>query len=180
MTLTEKQKAFCHEYIVDLNAAAAYKRAGYSVKENAARAGASTLLTNPNIQVEIQRLQELRARRTDITADRVLTAIGAIAFTPITNVIKVSGGKVVVSASDKWTPATKLAVESIRQSKDGITIKMHNKVDALGKLMQHLGMLSDLNIAIATLKTYGEVEKTNDGYRVILHAENSTADQSQE
>ena len=111
MSLTEKQKAFCHEYIIDLNAVAAYKRAGYSVKDNAARAGASTLLTNPNVQVEIQRLQELRARRTDITADRVLTAIGAIAFTPITNVIIIKDKKVEIVSSEKWTPATRLAIE---------------------------------------------------------------------
>ncbi len=176
MALTEKQKNFCHEYLVDLNATLAYKRAGYAGSLIAARASSSTLLANPNIQVEIQRLQELRARRTDITADRVLTTIGAIAFTPITEVLNVSGNKVTVTNSEEWSPSTRLAVESIRESKDGITVKMHNKVDALGKLMQHLGMLSDLNVAIATLGTYGKVQKTDEGYRVILNAPNAASD----
>lgn len=176
MVLTKKQKNFCHEYLVDLNATLAYKRAGYAGNDVTAANNGYKLLRNTEIQVKIQRLQELRAERTDITTDKVLTAIGAIAFTPITQVLKVCGDDVEIISSDQWSPATKLAVESVRQSKDGITIKMHNKVDALGKLMQHLGMLSDLNVAIATLGTYGKVEKTEEGYRIILNAPNAASD----
>ncbi len=44
--LTAKQKTFVNEYLVDLNATAAYKRAGYTVRGNAAEANASRLLRN--------------------------------------------------------------------------------------------------------------------------------------
>jgi phage terminase small subunit len=178
MALTEKQKNFCHEYLIDLNASLAYKRAGYAGNDVTAGKNGYKLLNITEIQLEIQRLQDLRAKRTDITADKVLTAVGAIAFTPITQVLKIEGQNIELFDSAKWSPAARLAVESVRKAKDGsITVKMHNKVDALGKLMQHLGMLSDLNIAIATLKTYGEVQTIEEGYRVILHAKNAATDQ---
>lgn len=186
MALTEKQKNFCHEYLIDLNAVAAYKRAGYSVKDNAARAGASTLLTNPNIQAEVQRLQELRARRTDITADNTLKRIHELAHSNIFPVLKAVEEK----QEDDLSIAVQKTVKQVKrksyrkETNQGVeetyevVVTMHDVLRPVEMLAQHLGMLSDLNIAIATLKTYGEVEKTDDGYRIILNAENSTADQS--
>ena len=68
--LNEKQKRFVDEYLIDLNANQAAIRAGYSVKT--ARSIASELLTKPNIQEEIQRRVDDRAKRTEITQDSVL------------------------------------------------------------------------------------------------------------
>lgn len=49
--LTDKQIIFANEYLVDLNATRAYKKAYPSVKkDSAARANASKLLTNANIK----------------------------------------------------------------------------------------------------------------------------------
>lgn len=52
--LSKKQELFCHEYIKDRNAGAAYVRAGYS--ENGARQSGKRLLTNAYVQ---QRIEEL-------------------------------------------------------------------------------------------------------------------------
>ncbi len=54
--LTEKQKRFVEEYLVDLNATQAYIRAGYKAKENAAAVSALKLLRNDKIQKEIQKV----------------------------------------------------------------------------------------------------------------------------
>ena len=64
--MTEKQKIFCDEYLIDLNATRAYKAAYPKVKkDSAARANGSKLLTNANIKSYIaERLEELHSERT--------------------------------------------------------------------------------------------------------------------
>ena len=56
ISLNEKQKRFCEEYVKDYNGAQAAIRAGYSAKT--ARVIASEHLTKPNIQSYVQELQE--------------------------------------------------------------------------------------------------------------------------
>jgi phage terminase small subunit len=70
--LTERQKAFVLEYLIDLNATAAYKRAGYDASGNAAESAASRLLRNVKVQAAIQSAMAERAKRTQITADEVV------------------------------------------------------------------------------------------------------------
>ena len=64
--MTEKQKIFCDEYLIDLNATRAYKAAYPKVKKDSvARANGSRLLTNANIKSYIaERLEELHSERT--------------------------------------------------------------------------------------------------------------------
>lgn len=76
--LTLKQKAFAAEYLVDLNAAAAATRAGYS--ERTARAKGYVLLQNPDIQAEIREGMAQRAKRLEISQDMVIQELARIAF----------------------------------------------------------------------------------------------------
>lgn len=71
--LTDKQAAFCREYLIDLNATQAAIRAGYSAKT--AEVIGYQQLQKTSVHAEIQRLMDKRAKRTDITADYVLTTI---------------------------------------------------------------------------------------------------------
>lgn len=68
--LTDKQELFCIEYLVDLNAAQAAIRAGYS--EKTARAAACRLLTNVYIQDKIAILKTERMDNAKINAQWVL------------------------------------------------------------------------------------------------------------
>ena len=58
--LTEKQKRFVQEYLVDLNATAAAKRAGYS--EKSASRIAVELLNKTQVSAEIQKQQAKRQK----------------------------------------------------------------------------------------------------------------------
>ncbi len=78
--LTPKQAAFVREYLKDLNASAAYKRAGYRATGNAAEVNAARLLRNAQVQAAIQSAMDARAKRTEIQADRVLQEIAHAAF----------------------------------------------------------------------------------------------------
>lgn len=79
MKLTEKQKRFCEEYLVDLNATQAAKRAGYSDK-TAYRIGAE-LLQKTSVLDFLRILREQQSERTGITADTVLKELKKIALT---------------------------------------------------------------------------------------------------
>lgn len=71
--LTGKQKRFVEEYLIDLNAAQAAIRAGYS--KNTAYAIGHENLKKPKIAKAIARAQEQRSERTQIDADWVLTRL---------------------------------------------------------------------------------------------------------
>lgn len=64
--LTEKQKRFCEEYIIDLNATRAYKAVYKNCKKDeSARANGSKLLTNTNIKSYIDSLiEEIHTKNT--------------------------------------------------------------------------------------------------------------------
>ena len=68
--LSQKQKRFGREYMVDLNVAAAYVRAGYS--EKGAQSGGSRLLRDPRIQAYIAELEAEATERAGLTIDGVL------------------------------------------------------------------------------------------------------------
>lgn len=79
--LTVRQRAFVQEYLVDLNATAAYKRAGYTAK--APYKHASELLQHPLIAAEIQKAMAARAERTEATADDVVRKLLEIGLSPL-------------------------------------------------------------------------------------------------
>lgn len=75
-TITEKQKRFVDEYLIDLNATAAAKRAGYSEK-TADRIGPE-LLGKTCVSQAIQKALAERQKRTGITQDYVLEKLKEI------------------------------------------------------------------------------------------------------
>ena len=68
--LTAKQTEFISQYLVDLNATAAARRAGYSQKT--AYAIGSENLRKPEIAKAIEEAMEERSKRVEITQDKVL------------------------------------------------------------------------------------------------------------
>jgi len=76
--LTPKQERFVAEYLIDLNATAAARRAGYSAK-TADRIGPE-LLGKTCVSQAIQEARKARQERTGITQDMVVDELAAIAF----------------------------------------------------------------------------------------------------
>ncbi len=68
--LSEKQKQFGREYVIDRNTAAAYVRAGYAKK--CAQSAGSRLLRDPRMQAFLVELGIEIAERTGITTDLVV------------------------------------------------------------------------------------------------------------
>lgn len=72
MSLAPKQQRFVEEYLIDLNASAAYQRAGYLARGNSAEVNAARLLRTAKVQAAITAAQTERAERTKIDADWIL------------------------------------------------------------------------------------------------------------
>lgn len=140
--MTDKQAAFCQEYLIDMNATQAAIRAGYSVQT--AQEQGARLLSNVMVAREIDRLKAERSRRTGITADRVLQELARIAFVDPTDVIDQATGDIragvcpddsaaIASVKRKSTPAGSRELE----------IRFQDKARALEMLGKHLGLFDD-------------------------------------
>ena len=87
--LTEKQKVFVAEYLVDLNATQAAIRAKYA--EKTAYSAGQRLLKDVEVQAAIQREMNRRSERTQITQDNVLNELAKLGFSDIRKVFDDDG-----------------------------------------------------------------------------------------
>lgn len=143
--MTRKQKLFCEEYPIDLNATQAAIRAGYS-PESAGSIG-SELLKKPEIRARIDKMMAERSKRTGINADRVLQELGKIAFVNAADVIDMNNATVKDGADRDDTAAiASVKVKVISGANgEGIEreIRLADKLKALELCGRHLGMFND-------------------------------------
>lgn len=165
MGLTDKQRKFCEEYLIDLNATQAAIRAGYSPKT--AEQTASRLLRNVKVQEYIAKRQKELSRSTEVTQERVIKELALIAFSNNADYAHVVekkmkaevDGMLVDILDEDGKPATyrtvepvlteelteeqKRALAVIKKGRDGLEVKSCDKVKALELLGKHLGMFTD-------------------------------------
>ncbi len=142
--LSEKQRVFVQEYLIDLNATQAAIRAGYSPR-TACEQG-SQLLAKLNIQMEVSRAMAERSRRTGINQDRVIQELARVAFVKMTDAVT-ADGKIREDATDDDLAC----IESIKYkrsdtesgSSEEREVKVGSKLKALELLGRHLGMFRD-------------------------------------
>jgi len=145
-TLTPKQQRFVEEYLVDLNATQAAIRAKYSAK-TAPFIGHENL-KKPNIAAAISRRMKDRARRTEITQDRVLAEYAKLAFYDPRAFYDDNGDLIPIKQLDDQSAAAVagMDVASTTEGKLPITIrkiKLADKKGALDSIARHLGMFVD-------------------------------------
>ena len=193
-SLTEKQRLFCIYYIENFNATKAYQKA-YDCDYQTAMSNASRMLRNAKVKQEIDRLtnecleeQEINSK---LLSKRIFQKYIDIAFTDITDYI--TFGK--QEREGEFGPYTVNYVDlkdsnnvdgglisEVSQGKDGIKIKLQDKMKALQWLSDRTDMLSDkdrykLDLEItktelAMLKQGGdEGEVEDDGFIESLNAQ---------
>ncbi len=145
--LTPKQERFVAEYLVDLNATAAYRRAGYKARGRSAENAASRLLGVVGVQQAIQAGQAARGVQTGITAARVLTELAKLAFSDMRSFTSWGPSGVVLRDSATLSADEAACVAEVSQTVTegggALKFKLHSKVDALDKLCRHLGVYND-------------------------------------
>ena len=140
--MTPKQQHFVDEYLVDLNATQAAMRAGYGAK-SAASAG-SRLLRHPAIALAIETAKKARSDRTQLTQDRVLKALGQIAFANLSDYLTWGEEGMVLKNStqldcDQQAAIIEVSMTSTASSRR-VKIRQGDKLKALELLGKHLGM----------------------------------------
>lgn len=155
--LTEKQKRFADEYLIDLNATQAAIRAGYS-KKTASRI-AIELLNKTHVSEYVQKRQSRLQAKTEVTQERVIAELAKIGFASITDYLEYKTALRVIDHDENGNPIHDWAmlvnaidsaevdgspIQEVSISKDGtFKFKLYSKLDALEKLARHLGLYND-------------------------------------
>lgn len=163
--LTRNQKIFADEYLIDLNATRAYKAAYKNVKKDeTAAANGSRLLRNAKVKNYIDEKMKEREKRTEVTQDKVVKELAAIAFNKgsdyaqiVEEPIIINGGyvrdpdtgslktqeRIKVTPTNKLTKDQQKAIAGIKEGRNGVEVNTYDKVRALELLGKHLGMFKD-------------------------------------
>lgn len=143
--MTNKQKRFCEEYLIDLNATQAAIRAGYS-PESAQNIGSENL-SKPKLRACIDAALAEQSKRTGVTADRVVRELARVAFANSQDVIDFNSATIKPDASrDDTAAVASVKVKTIPMPDgNGVEreIKLADKLKALELLGRHLGMFTD-------------------------------------
>lgn len=150
--LTAKQAIFCHQYLIDLNGKQAAIRAGYS--EKTAEFQASRLLSSVKLQKLITELQTKSREHCDITKEEVLRELSAILRANIKDYLSFDGTKIKFKSFDQLTDRQLKAIESIKETRNGIEIKLHGKSWSIDRICKILGFDSptDFNVQLENLE----------------------------
>lgn len=139
--MTEKNKRFVEEYLIDLNATQAAIRAGYS--PSTAGSIGNEILKKPEISKAIAHAMAERSKRTGVSQDRIVRELAKIAFSNLTDIVDPFDGSVIQSA-DRDDLACIQSIK-VKQSEDFTEreVRLADKMRALELLGKHLGMFKD-------------------------------------
>lgn len=170
--LTDRQRRFVQEYLVDMNAAAAYRRAGYAAKT--AETCGPRMLRFAQVAKAIKKAQDTTAAKIEVTRDAWLAELKIIGFSDIKNHVDIDSdtGSIRAKGIEDMPADSSRAIESItevrsiHESANGaqtvvnsrVTFRLHSKLEALKQIGEHCGFLKN------KVEVGGEL-----GFRVIDH-----------
>ena len=140
--LTEKQRIFCHEYIVDWNATRSAKAAGYS--EKTAYSIGNENLKKPEIDAYINHIQKDLAKEAGLSKLRVTRELMNLAFS---SVASLKDNWMTVKEFNDLSDAQKACLSYIEHSttkfdggdKEVVKFRLHDKTKALEMLNKMYG-----------------------------------------
>ncbi len=137
-----KKFLFAQNYILrGMNVAEALVAAGYSPKNTAT---AWEFLKDPTVirymQALLQEQQEKLGEIYRADKENIINELVKIAFADPRRIVRVKDGKLQVMDSDEITNIEAAAIAEVSETKRGLRIKFHSKVDALDKLAKILGL----------------------------------------
>lgn len=164
--LTVRERTFCEHYAIHRKPLAAYKVAGYSTNstdETYNSRKAQEILRKEKIQAAIEEIRAEQCQRAQLKADDILAQWKAIGYSDITDVIEFGDFGYIIKDSKSLPKHVTQAIKSIdcrtivtqKGTEHHTKITLHDKLGALNSMAKHLGMLSDLNEALNTLRKYG-------------------------
>ena len=140
--MTDRDRIFADEYLVDLNAFAAAIRAGYAptTARNASAWIREDSPEKPKLRALIDQKLAERSKRTGVNQDRVINELAKLAFVNAGDLLDTDTAKVLPGASRD----DKAAIAGVRKGKGSEReIRLCDKTRALELLGKHLGMFKD-------------------------------------
>lgn len=166
--LTKKENIFCHQYIIDWNAARASRIAGY--KENRDRQTGYDIVTKSYIKQYIDFIKNDFEKEAGITKLKQLKELQKIAYSSISNLHNTWISLEEFEEIKENNPSLLDAIESIdtkieeKTVNEGlvsvkyIKIKLHSKTNAIDQINKMMGyhepekINSDINIIVTRVK----------------------------
>ncbi len=151
--LTPKQERFVQEYLKDLCATKAARRAGYSAR-TADRIGPQ-LLAKTWVAAAVAEAQRARSARTRVEADRVLAELGCLLSVDIGEILDFTQDVPRLKTPSEISESARRALQSVKVKRymegDGddakevevTEFKLHDKNTAIRTALQHLGLMRD-------------------------------------
>lgn len=141
--MDEQHKLFADHYLVTLNAADSYRKAGYKATNKASvENSAVRLLSNVRVQNYIDWKMKERKKQLQIDENYILEFLQNITKRKITDYYKQDPktGKLQLIPLDQISPEKLALVEGIADTPSGLRIKLTPILPSLEKLGAHLGM----------------------------------------
>nr|BDD47322.1 PBSX phage terminase small subunit [bacterium] len=200
--LTDKQRLFCVYYIKSFNQTMAAIKAGYS--PDRAHVTGSELVRNSKVAAEIRRLKGEMQQGVFIDAMDVLNKYIKIAFADITDFATFGKREIEVMNDlgeveqkevnyvdfNESTMIDGTIITEVKQGKDGISVKLADKMKALDMLSKYFDLLSDndkkrleeekLKAEIAKTKGEDGTEYEDDGFIDAIKSTTSIWDDGDE
>lgn len=147
LKLTDQEEAFCYYYLKSYNATNAAMKAGYS--PNSCYNMAYHLMKKSNVVQFIEYLKKARNDQLMVEATDIVSEYMRIAFADITDYLTFGPSGVQLKHSSGVDG--RLIVE-IKEGRDGVSIKLADKMKALEKLSKYLDVFEDEAIKTKILK----------------------------
>lgn len=113
----------------------------------------------------------------EINQKRVLEELAAIAFSNLSDILcQNENGEIQCRDLSQIPKETFASIAEVSHRKGQTVLRTHSKSQALKILAEHLGLLSDFNTAIATLRKYGLNLKQSSEGNWIVEVQNIAAD----
>ncbi|MBG0964176.1 terminase [Bacillus sp. SRB1LM] len=153
--LSEKERLFCLYYVKYFNGTQAALKAGYS--KDGAHVQASRLLRRERVSSYIKELKGELVENVFVEAMDVLKEYIKIAFADITNYLNF-GQREITIQDDEGNEVTRVVnfvdlyeadmvdgsiITEVKQGRDGISVKLADKMKALDKLSQYFDLVPD-------------------------------------
>lgn len=176
--LTDKQRLFCIYQVKYFNATKAYKKV-YKCSYETALTNGPALLRNTRIKEQILKLKQNRLNKAMLEPDDIFQKYMDIAFSDITDYIKFGQKKIKIKDDEGKEKTIKrnyvdfnssneidgTIISEVSQGKDGVKIKLHDKMKALDWLAEHMDMATEeQKVKIAKLEAETNNIKGNKNY----------------
>jgi len=154
--MNSKQQLFCMHYSKSFNATRAYQKA-FDCSYDTARAEGYKLLANPCIKAEIMNLKKARFSKAFLEEEDIFQKYMDIAFADITDFVEFGNENIDLADDVGKEQRVKVSYVAIRnhseidgtivsevsKGKDGVKVKLADRMKALEWLTKHTGMATE-------------------------------------